>query len=90
MRTILMGAALLALAGCSMIPLLGGDVTIGYSSIEAKQLSGCAVGVEVFTKKSSLQTIPGLIRGDAATLGNTAEEGMKKCLKLLQALEDAP
>ncbi len=88
----MLGAVALTLAGCTgtSLPFLGGDVTVGYTSTEARQMSGCAVGIEVFTKRTSLQAIPGLIRGDAATLGSTAEEGMKKCLKLLQALADTP
>ena len=79
---------MLALAGCSTTQLLGGGVTVGYSTLEARQMSGCAVGIEVFALGTSLQTIPGLMRGDAASLGSTPEEAMTKCLKLLRSLND--
>ncbi len=89
MRPILMlGAAALALAGCS--PLLGGGSTVIYSSPEAGQMRGCADGIDVFTPGFSLQAIPGLIRGSAASLGSNAEEGMAKCLKMLRSLDDMP
>ncbi len=92
MRMILLGAAAFALAGCSgtMIPLLGGGSTVVYSSPQAGQMRGCADGIDVFTPGVSLQAIPGLIRGSAASLGSTAEEGMAKCLMMLRSLDDIP
>ncbi len=91
MRLILMLAAVaLALAGCNTIPLLGGGSTVIYSSQQAGQMRGCADGIDVFTPGVSLQAIPGLIRGSAASLGSTAEEGMAKCLWMLRSLDDIP
>ncbi len=83
-------AAALALAGCGTIPLLGGGSTVIYSSPEAGQMRGCADGIDVFTPGVSLQAIPGLIRGSAASLGSTAEEGMAKCLWMLRSLDEIP
>ncbi len=93
MKMILMlGAVAIALAGCTgtMIPMLGSGSTMVYSSPEAGQMRGCADGIDVFTPGVSLQAIPGLIRGSAASLGSTAEEGMAKCLWMLRSLDDIP
>ena len=79
-------ALMLALAGCSGIPLLGGGGAIIYSSPEAGQLRGCADGIDVFTPGISTQALPGLLMGSAATLVATAEEGIQKCLDMLRAL----
>ncbi len=92
MKAIIALAALaLVLAGCSgmPIPLLGGGMTVIYSSPEAGQMRGCADGIDVFTPGLSTQAIPGLLRGSAATLGATAEEGMAKCLAMLRSLNSA-
>ena len=90
MKKISLVVGALALAGCTSIPFVGGDVTVNYSTLEARQMSGCAVGIEVFALGASLQAIPGLMRGDAASLGSTPEEGMTKCLMLLRSLDDTP
>ncbi len=93
MRTIpipMLGALALALAGCTSIPLLGGGSTVVYSSPQAGQMRGCADGIDIFTPGVSLQAIPGLLRGSAASLGSTAEEGMAKCLWMLRSLDDIP
>ncbi len=89
---LILGAAAIALAGCTgaMIPMLGGGSTVVYSSPEAGQMRGCADGIDVFTPGVSLQAIPGLIRGSAASLGSTAEEGMAKCLRMLRSLDGIP
>ena len=92
MRTILLSAvALVILAGCAgtSIPLLGGGMTVIYSSPEAGQMRGCADGIDIFTPGLSPQAIPGLLRGSAATLGATAEAGMAKCLEMLRSLNSA-
>ena len=88
MRTILLGIAALALTGCGTIPLIGDDSFVIYSSPEAGQMRGCADGIDVFTPGVSLQAIPGLMRGSAASLGDTAEEGMAKCLWMLRSLNE--
>ena len=91
MKRILMLGAALMLAGCARmpIPLLGGGSTVVYSNPQAGQMRGCADGIDVFTPGVSLQAIPGLIRGSAASLGGTAEEGMEKCLRMLRLDESA-
>ncbi len=89
MRTIpMLGAVALLLAGCAgmTIPLLGGGTTVVYSSPKAGAMRGCADGLDVFTPGISPQAIPGLLRGSAATLGNTPEEAMENCLKMLRAI----
>ncbi len=87
---LILPAAALILAGCTTIPLLGSSSTVVYSSPQAGQMRGCADGIDIFTPGISLQAIPGLLRGSAATLGSTAEEGMAKCLNMLRSLDDIP
>ena len=92
MKMILWSAVALVLAGCAgtVIPMLGGGSTVIYSSPQAGQMRGCADGIDIFTPGVSLQAIPGLLRGSAASLGTTAEEGMAKCLWMLRSLGDIP
>ncbi len=87
---LMLGAAALLLSGCAgmTVPLLGGGTTVVYSSPQAGAMRGCADGIDVFTPGISPQAIPGLLRGSAATLGDTPEEAMKNCLTMLRAIPD--
>lgn len=88
MKKILLGAVALSLAGCAGMTIPGGGATVVYSSPKAGAMRGCADGIDVFTPGISPQAIPGLVRGSAATLGDTPEEAMENCLKMLRSIPD--